>query len=361
MPKVLVISDHRLFRSPSQRYRYEQYISFLEQNGYSFTFSPIINEADDKVFYAKGKIISKAFIALKSVFIRLKDWMRFNSFDIIFIQREALFLGSTFFERKAYHSKAKVIFDFDDSIWLMDTSPENKKYEFLKNPDKTKTNIKNAHLVIAGNDYLARYALQFNPNTIIIPTTVDSELHKPIPELRGQDKITIGWSGSISTVKHFEAFVPTLKKLKVKYGSKISFKLLGEPGYKNSDLEIKGERWTAETEVEELNKMDIGIMPLPDDKWANGKCGLKGLTYMSCGIATVMSPVGVNKEIINHGVNGLLATTEEEWLNYLSQLIEDKTLRTRLGEAGRQTVIEKYSVEANKEKYLKAFNKLIHA
>lgn len=361
MPKVLIISDHRRFRSPSQRYRYEQYISFLESKGYVFTFSPIITESDDQIFYAKGKIISKALIAFKSIFIRLKDWMRYNSFDLIFIQREALFVGSTFFERKAYQSKAKVIFDFDDSIWLMDTSPENKKFEFLKNPDKTKTNIKNAHLVIAGNAYLADYAKSFNQNTIIIPTTVDCALHKPKPELRGKESVVIGWSGSISTVKHFEAFVPTLKKLKAKYGNKISFKLLGEPGYVNSDLGIKGEKWSAETEVDELNKMDIGIMPLPDDKWANGKCGLKGLTYMACGVATVMSPVGVNKEIITQGQNGFLANNEEEWINYLSQLIESKELRIRLGEEGRKTVMEKYSVEANKEKYLKAFESVLNA
>jgi len=355
VPKVLVISDHRFNRSPSQRYRYEQYIPFLEKNGFIFTYSPIISESDDKVFYSKGKLFIKGLIALKSLWIRFNDWMRFNKFDIIFIQREALFLGSTFFEQRAYKSKAKVIFDFDDSIWLMDTSPENKKYEFLKNPGKTKTNIKNAHLVIAGNKYLADFSKQFNSNTITIPTSVDCAFHKPIAELRGKEKVVIGWSGSISTIKHFESFTPTLKKLKAKYENKITFKLLGELNYINTDLLLKGDAWAAETEVQELNKIDIGLMPLPDDEWAKGKCGLKGLTYMACGIATVMSPVGVNKEIITHGQNGFLATTEEEWLNYLSQLIENKELRLKLGEAGRQTVIEKYSVEANKEKYFLAF------
>jgi glycosyltransferase involved in cell wall biosynthesis len=361
VPKVLVISDHRRFRSPSQRYRYEQYISFLEKNGFEFTFSPIITESDDKVFYSKGKVLLKALITFKSLLIRCKDWLRYNKFDIVFIQREALYIGSTFFEHKAFQSKAKVIFDFDDSIWLMDTSPENKKYEFLKNPDKAKTNLKHAHLVIAGNNYLADFAKQFNANTIIIPTTVDCDLHKPKPELRNKEQVVIGWSGSISTVKHFEAFVPVLKKLKDKYGNKIAFKLLGEPNYKNTELNIVGDKWTADTEVDELNKMDIGLMPLPDDKWANGKCGLKGLTYMACGVATVMSPVGVNKEIISNGVNGFLADSETEWLNCLSQLIENKDLRIKLGEAGRTTVVSKYSVAANKENYLKAFQSVLNA
>lgn len=359
MAKILVISDHRFNRSPSQRYRYEQYISFLEKNGFEFTFSPIITESDDRIFYSKGKIFSKGIIALTSIFIRIKDMMRFNNFEIIFIQREALFLGSTFFERRAFKSKAKVIFDFDDSIWLMDTSPENKKYEFLKYPSKTKSNIQNAHLVIAGNKYLTDFAKQFNTNTITIPTTVDCNFHKPMPELRNKEKIVIGWSGSISTIKHFESFTPTLKKLKAKYEDKITFKLLGELNYINTDLLLKGDAWAAETEVQELNKIDIGLMPLPDDEWAKGKCGLKGLTYMACGIATVMSPVGVNKEIISNGVNGFLASTEEEWINCLSQLIEDSELRLKLGEAGRKTVLEKYSVEANKEKYLEAFQSVL--
>lgn len=359
--KVLVISDHRLMRSPSQRYRYEQYISYLEQNGFEFTFSPIIKEKDDKIFYGKGNVLLKGLITIKSFFIRFSDMLKYNSFDIIFIQREALFVGSTFFEKKAFHSKAKVIFDFDDSIWLMDTSPENVKFEFLKNPDKAKTNFKHAHLIIAGNQYLADFAKQYNTNTIIIPTTVDCDFHRPMPELRGNETVVIGWSGSVSTVKHFENFVPILKKLKAKYQNKIAFKLLGEPNYLNSDLELKGDKWTVETEVQELNKMDIGIMPLPDDKWANGKCGLKGLTYMACGVATVMSPVGVNKEIIQHGHNGFLANTEEEWINCLSQLIEDKTLRNKLGEAGRKTVIDKYSVEANKINYLNAFRSVLNA
>jgi glycosyltransferase involved in cell wall biosynthesis len=354
MKKVLVISDHRFNRSPSQRYRYEQYIDFLRSHDFEFTFSPIITEQDDKVFYSKGKIISKAFITLKSIFIRMKDWMRYNDFDIIFIQREALFIGSTFFERKAFKSKARVIFDFDDSIWLMDTSPENKKWEWLKNPDKTKTNIQNAHLVIAGNKYLLDYAKKFNPNSVLIPTTVDCNHHRPLTK-RSAGKVIIGWSGSISTIKHFEHIVPVLIKLKEKYNDKIGFKLIGDNNYKNENLHLTGVAWQLNNEVEELNEFDIGIMPLPDDEWAKGKCGLKGLTYMACEIPAVMSPVGVNTEIIIHGENGFLAKSENDWINYLSQLIESPELRVKMGKAGRETVLKNYSVEANRESYLKAF------
>jgi glycosyltransferase involved in cell wall biosynthesis len=353
--KVLVISDHRLHRSPSQRYRYEQYLDFLRAHGFEFTFSPIISETDDKVFYSQGKIVAKAFITLKSIFIRIRDLMRYNDFDIIFIQREALFIGSTFFERRAFKSKANVIFDFDDSIWLMDTSPGNKKWEWLKNPNKTKINIRHAHLVIAGNNYLLEFAKKYNANSILIPTTVDCNYHRPMPAKRNSERVIIGWSGSISTIKHFENIVPVLTQLKEKYKEKITFKVIGDGNYANKKLEISGTPWVLKTEVEDLNEMDIGIMPLPDDEWAKGKCGLKGLTYMACEIPTVMSPVGVNTEIILHGENGFLAKTEQEWIQYLSLLIESPELRNRLGKNGRETVLKKYSVEANKHAYLKAF------
>ncbi len=360
MAKVLVISAHRLNRSPSQRYRYEQYISFLEQNGFEFTFSPILSERSDKIFYSKGNFILKAAIVFNSLCKRIKDGMRCNNFDIVFIQREALFIGSIFFEKRAYKSKAKVVFDFDDSIWLMDTSPGNKKWEWLKNPDKTKENVQHAHLVIAGNDYLANFAKQFNPTTIIIPTTVDTDTYKPKPELRNKEIITIGWSGSLSTLKHFEMAIPVLKKLKEKYGTKIAFKYIGDSDYKNEALNIIETKWDPKTEVDELNSFDIGIMPLPDNEWTKGKCGLKGLTYMACGIPTVMSSVGVNKDIISHNENGYLASNDEEWINYLSMLIESAELRTKMGAAGRETVIKNYSVEANKDKYLQAFKGLLN-
>src|SRR5438128_1919028 len=125
MKKVLILCAHRPARSPSQRYRFEQYLPYLEKKGYEFTFSPLLNEKDDKKFYSPGHLCSKILILTKSIFIRLKDRQRFKDFDLIFIQRETLFLGSAYFEKKAFSSGTPVIFDFDDSIWIADTSPGN--------------------------------------------------------------------------------------------------------------------------------------------------------------------------------------------------------------------------------------------
>ncbi len=358
MPKILIIADHRLNRSPSQRYRFEQYLDYFETEGWDWELSEIITEKDDKVFYHPGNYSKKAWILLKSLFIRFKDLRRANKFDLIFIQREALLLGSSYFE-KQFYKRNKVIFDFDDSIWLLDTSPENKKFEFLKNPDKTKINITHAHCVIAGNSFLANYAKQFNPNTIVIPTTIDSDFHKPKPELRNKEKIVIGWSGSISTIKHFEIAIPALKEIQAKYPNKIEIHVIGQGSYSHPEFNVINKNWSVKTEVDDLNCFDIGIMPLPNDEWVKGKCGLKGLSYMACGVPTIMSHVGVNSEIIRHGENGFLATSQREWVDYLSQLIENTDLRHKLGNAGREKVVQNYSVNANKVKYLEVLNSLI--
>jgi glycosyltransferase involved in cell wall biosynthesis len=360
LPNILFIVDHHLNRSPSQRYRFEQYLNYFKSQGFNWELSEIITKKDDKIFYHPGNYFKKAIIILKSFFIRLKDLHRSKNYDIIFIQREALLIGSSFFE-KQFYKKSNVVFDFDDSIWLLDTSPENKKFEFLKNSDKTKVNIANAHAVIAGNTYLANYANQFNKNVTIIPTTIDTSIHKPISKNISSEtkKIVIGWSGSISTMKHFEMAIPVIKELLIKYPNQLEIHVIGQAAYKNKELEIISKSWHSDTEVADLNCFDIGIMPLPDDEWAKGKCGLKGLSYMACGIATVMSPVGVNTEIIQHNYNGYLATTQNEWLDALSTLIEKKEVRELIGRRGFETVANRYSIEANKHLYLDVFNSLI--
>lgn len=158
--------------------------------------------------------------------------------------------------------------------------------------------------------------------------------YAPVPKHKS-DKITIGWSGSITTIKHFEFALPVLRKLKEKYGDRLRFKVIGDASYTNEELGIKGIGWKREDEVKELSEFDIGVMPLPDDEWANGKCGLKGLQYMALEIPTIMSPVGVNTEIIKDGKNGFLASEINEWLEKTSRLIENSDLRILSEDARR--------------------------
>ncbi len=358
MPKILFIAPHRLNRSPSQRYRFEQYLDFFESNGWKWELSYLLNEEDDKIFYAPGHFWKKVLLNLKFILHRYKDLKKAKYFDVIFVQREALFLGLSYFERK-FARKSKLVFDFDDAIWLPNVSQSNRKFVWLKNPSKVKSIIKNAHAVIVGNNYLASFARQFNVNVTVIPTTIDTEKYVVTDEKNDKNKICIGWTGSLTTIKHFEGIIPVLKRLKEKFKDKICVRVVADETIDFNGLEVDFVKWCADTEVEDLRYIDIGLMPLPDDEWARGKCGLKALQYMALGIPAVVSPIGVNTDIVQDGVNGFVAGSDEEWIEKLSILIENFELRKKLGQEARKTVVEKYSVDANKHKYLEVLQKAI--
>ncbi len=359
MKRVLIITNHRKDRSPGQRFRFEQYLDFLSGHGYEFEYSNLFDESDDEKLYTKGKLVDKFFIQQKCHGIRKKNLKNINNYDIIFIFREALITGSIKYEKAFAKSKAKLIYDFDDAIWLPNVSAANKRYEFLKNYSKTSKIIELCDMVFAGNHYLAEYAAAYNKNVKIVPTTIDTNQYVK-KQVDKSEKICIGWSGSLTTIQHFEYAVPFLMEIKKKYGDKIEFRVIGDGNYLNEKLGIKGLPWKKESELIELSKFDIGIMPLPDDEWAKGKCGLKGLQYMALGIPTIMSPVGVNTEIIRDGINGFLATDINEWVDKLSILIESEEKRLVIGKEARKTVQEKFSVEAQKNNYLNFFNELIN-
>lgn len=357
MASVLFVTLHRPNRSPSQRFRFEQYISYLEENGFECKLSYLLDEKDDKLFYQPKSYFGKFQILLRSILKRYNEVTFKKSPDIVFIQRECFMLGSTFFEKK-FAKKSNLIFDFDDSIWLQNVSEANKRFSFLKNAAKTKDIIELSHLIFAGNEYLADYARKYNSNVTIIPTTIDTEEYVRKSVERNPNVVTIGWSGSVTTIQHFSYAIPALKIIREKYGDKVVFKVIGDGNYINKELEIKGLPWAKETELEDLSSFDIGIMPLPDDEWAKGKCGLKGLQYMALEIPTIMSPVGVNSQIIQQGENGYLASDIDEWVNTISILIESKSHREEVARNGRKTVVDKFSVASTKEKYLDAFRSL---
>lgn len=353
MKKILFIASHRKNRAPNQRFRFEQYITYLEENGFECILSPLIaTPAEDKIFYAKGNYAKKLLLGLKLGLRRINDVIRANDYDIIVIAREAFITGSTFFERALSRRKGKVIFDFDDSIWLTVISNNNRFFSSLKDGSKTARIIRLSDKVFAGNEYLANYATKFNDNVVVIPTTIDTALYQPVYN-RSKKNVIIGWSGSVSTIEHFQFAIPALRILKEKYQDTISIKVIGDENFLEPSLNIRGIPWTSETELEDLREIDIGIMPLPDNEWTWGKCGLKGLQYMSLEIPTIMSPVGVNLTIIEDGVNGYLASSTEEWVAKISALIEQPDLRSRIGKEGRRTVVASYSVESMREMYLR--------
>lgn len=358
MPRVLFIAQHRPGRSPGQRFRFEQYLGHLERHGYTCELSQLVGEEEDRWLYRRGHRLRKLRFVWRGFAKRMEEARHLDDYDIVFVFREALMTRSTRFERAVARSRASFIFDFDDAIWLPNVSEANRNWAWVKDPGKTARLIAMADLVFAGNAYLADYALRHNKSVEIVPTTIDTEEYVPV-ERAASGPVVIGWSGSITTIQHFQYAVPALRALKERFGERIAFRVVGDGAFREASLGITGLPWRKESELDDLRAMDIGIMPLPDDEWAQGKCGLKGLQYMALGIPTIMSPVGVNSAIISDGVNGFLAATTEEWVDRIARLVEDAGLRQRLGRAARLTVEERYSTNAWQDTYVRLFDQLL--
>lgn len=349
---------HRPGRSPGQRFRCEQYVPFLEEAGYRIQWNNLLDAAEDKLFYSTGNWWAKALLIVRKHIQRWRQVQQVRKGDIIFIYREAFMLWHVWFEQLLKRRGARIIFDFDDAIWLRDVSEGNRKVGFLKRPAKTADICRLSDVVIVGNDYLADYARQYAANVQVVPTTIDTDYHKPISVEQDKPGICIGWTGSDTTQKHFDAIVPVLEKVMQLYGDRVYFKVITNRPVAYPSLKLEATLWNKEAEVTQLAEIDIGIMPLPDDEWSRGKCGFKLLQYMAMGKPVVASPVGVNTDILEHHHNGYLPSTTEEWVDRLSALIDDAQLRHLLGSRGRQKVVEEYSVQSQKEKYVNQFLQL---
>jgi len=350
--RFLFLAVHAPNRAPGQRFRFEQYLGSLRDRGITCDYSWALGAEDASLLYSPGKIGRKAALTISLVLKRWFERFRLGRYDLVFVQREALYVGGPFLELAAKKHQAKLVFDFDDAIWLADMSAFNARFRWLKNPGKTGRLLAAADLVIAGNRYLADYAQRFNRQgqVQVVPTTIDTDAYRVRTD-RGDGPVVVGWSGSFSTIRDFRLALPVLRRLRARFGDRVRFKVIGDASFRDQELGITGQPWRAETEVQDLNEIDVGLMPLPDNDWSRGKCGLKGLQYMALGIPTVMSPVGVNAEIIQPGSNGFLPRTDEEWEQALASLIESRELRARIGAAGRRRVEDGYSVRAWRERY----------
>jgi glycosyltransferase involved in cell wall biosynthesis len=279
-----------------------------------------------------------------------------SEYDLVYLFREAALIGPAWFERKIARSGVPMVFDFDDAVFVAYRSPSNGYLSYLKFPGKTETIVRRSRHVMAGNAYLAEYSRKFNPNVTVIPTTIDTNSYTP--ESAEETEVpVIGWSGSFSTVQHLDTVRDVLRELAKRHRFKL--RVIGTPQYEVPGVEIEAMQWKADTEVEDLRAMDIGIMPLPNEAWSKGKCGLKALQYMALGIPTVCSPVGVNTEIIQDNVNGMIADTSDEWIDRLSALIINSELRRRLGGAGRETVVDKYSAAVIAPRVFELFRSVV--
>jgi glycosyltransferase involved in cell wall biosynthesis len=356
---VFFLFPYPLSESPSQRFRFEQYFTLLEKSGAVCRKQSFWGIKTWRVLYKNGHTLQKVIGFLTGILKRILLLIKIGSADYVFIHREIVPVGPPVFEWViAKIFRKKIIYDFDDAIWLPNTSAENRIVSFIKWHSKTQLICKWSYRVSCGNNYLADFAKQFNRDVVFNPTTIDTEgHHNPAHYPRHSNgKITVGWTGSHSTLKYIDVVIPVLQQLEKKYGAIFQFVVIAN---KKPELRLNNLvfiPWKEQTEIKDLSIIDIGIMPLTDDIWAKGKCGFKALQYMALQIPAVVSPVGVNTEIIDSGINGFLCSTEQEWFNAIDKLILDENLREQVGAAGRKKVIERYSVLSNSSTFLSLFS-----
>ncbi|MFH1508136.1 MAG: glycosyltransferase family 4 protein [Candidatus Omnitrophota bacterium] len=334
----------------SNRYRVDQFLPYLTKRGIEYTVHPFWSPEAFRILYVKGHYLKKTFYLVRGVFFRIGDIFLIYRYDLVFVHREAFPIGPAFLETILYLLRKPFVFDFDDAVFLPVSSRSNYFIQRFKNNAKIPGIIGMSRAVLAGNDYLAGFARKYNPNVYVIPTVIDTD--KCVVKKKGSvSSIVVGWTGSDTTLDFLKPMEPVFRVLSNQFDG-LRFKIIGGDPDFNALPNVISIPWSLSDELNQISSFDIGIMPIPDDPWTRGKCGFKAILYMSMEIPCVCSAVGVNKSIIKDGVNGFLASTEKEWIDKLSLLIEDAKLREKIGQAGRKTVEEGYSLKAYSGKFV---------
>lgn len=338
--RALVLLPYPTQRTPGQRFRIEQWAPRLREDGIDLEYSCFLRPETMDVLYRPGHFVAKTLALVRGYLRRLGDLRRLGRYDAVVVHRWATFYGPPWVESRAGR-RLPLVYDFDDAIFVRQASRANAWTAAFKPRSKTAAICRTARHVIVGNEYLASYARQHAPAVTVIPTTIDTDAYVPVERTPNPVPV-VGWSGSVTTVPHLETIATALAR--VAQGADFELSVLGgQP--RLAGCRMTAAPWSEASELPTLRRFDIGLMPVPDDEWARGKCGLKALQYMALGIPPVVSPVGVNAEIVEDGVNGFHARTESEWVDRLLRLISDADLRKRLGTAARQSVERRYSAK----------------
>jgi len=358
--KILVVCPHPEDMVPGQRLKYEQYFSYFRQNGFEVNVKPFMSVRFQNIVYKKGYLVEKIFWTLIGYLKRFWQLFTLKHYDVTYIFLWVTPFGPSFFEWLYRKSSKKVIYDIDDLVYLPSSSSKvNSLISGIKGKNKPIFLMKVADHVITCTPYLDNFVKSYNKNTTDISSTINTAEYRPKQDynIRNQ-KIILGWSGSHSTSKYLHLLEPVFYSLK---RDNVPFKLLvmGDPDFYIEGIETEALPWQKSYEVETINRFDIGLYPLPDEQWVYGKSGLKALQYMAAGIPTVASAIGTNFRIIENGQTGFIASNKEEWLLYLKQLIYNEDLRKKIGHAGAALVEEKFSINANKDTYLKILQDVI--
>lgn len=351
---VLFLAPYPLHEAPSQRFRFEHFLPLLAQNHIPWHFQSFYSSHAWKRLYLPGHHFAKITGLLAGYLRRCLVLLHAHQYQVIFIHRELTPLGPPVFEwLLANVCRKRIIYDFDDAIWMADQTKEPTWWRWLKWRKKVSQICTWSWRVSAGNDYLASFASQYCQQVHLLPTVVDTFTHTPPTskyQLPTTNIPTIGWTGSHSTLFYLNEVLPVLQDLEQHF--EFRFVVIAN---RNPQLPLRHFEfipWKKETEIEDLSTLDIGIMPLLDDEWAKGKCGFKLIQYMALGLPVVASPVGVNSQLVKEGEHGFLVKTATDWKVALERLLVSADLRKQMGAAGRKRIEQGFSVESHREKFL---------
>ena len=324
----------------SSRLRMMQYQPWLESAGIEVTAAPLFSDAYVAGLQSNSR---KPGDVVRAYAGRIKALLSRDAFDAVWIEKELLPWLPAWVEQTLLSSRIPYVLDYDDAVFHY--------YDLHRNPvvkallrNKHPALIRGATLVMAGNSYLADYARQAGGKHVeIIPSVIDINRYPhPAPKPDSSVPPCVGWIGQRATASFLQPHQPMFERLSA--SGLARFAAIGIDAQKFG-LSMESVPWTEPTEVASISRFDVGIMPLIDAAFERGKCGYKLIQYMACGLPVVASPVGINRQLVEHGVNGFLAETPEQWDQALKTLLADPALRQRLGQAGRQKVEQQYCVQ----------------
>ena len=344
--KVLFLTKYAR-NGASSRYRTFQYLPWFEEAGIHCQVMPLFDEAYLIHRYQSGR--GHASDVLRAFLRRLGALATARRFDLVVVEYELLPYFPALPERWLGLLGVPYVVDYDDALFHQYDQHKSGWVRRLLGRKIARV-MRGAKLVTAGNAYLADYARSAGAARVeFIPTVIDLDRYPRASATRPPDApLTIGWIGSPSTAKYLQAIAPALTE--VCAGVKVQVRLIGSGPIELPGVPMEVLPWDEATEVSNMQQFDVGIMPLPDEPWALGKCGFKLIQYMACSLPVVASPVGVNREIVEPGVNGYLAATPADWTQSLTALLKDADLRRRMGQAGRKKVELEYSLQVTGQK-----------
>lgn len=300
----------------ASRYRALQYLPFFKEGG-----------IDTEVFE-----FPQSMAGWSSLLEPLKNG------DIIFVQRKRLPRSVLLLLKRL---KKIIVYDFDDAVMFKNSLSKNP-YS-LRRTMSFKRMLRYTDLVIAGNGFLKKEAEKYHKNVKVLPTPVDAERYWE-KEYRKSDMVTIGWIGDHGSIHYMESYKDIWETIGRKYRN-VVLTIICDTFIETKDIRLSKVPWSHEREIDDLMSLDIGVMPLFDDLWSQGKCGFKIIQYLGVGVPAVCTPVGINRDVIEDGVNGFWAMTKDEWIEKLSFLIEDESARMKMGKEGRKKIMEQYTVQ----------------